>query len=187
MRASSLKCTLACLNTFCTKAPPAFCIAGREKRLQTASTHRTALSAFMLTMMLVVPSILPACNPAPPSDRQTDTSQPATPTLRLEWQLVTVENDMGNPETGITLLVNGRAVFIERALNVSEIAPGDYAHYAIPTHALLAAGGWWAGSGDYYYIDQTENELRVHHAVVDEMQPEGTGYEYRIIKTITLD
>ncbi len=60
------------------------------------------------------------------------------------------------------------------------IAPEAYATYEIPAEARFAAGGWWAGAGNYYYVIAEGNTLVVYHTAVDEMQEE-PGYSYRRI------
>lgn len=60
------------------------------------------------------------------------------------------------------------------------IGTEEYAAYEIPAEAKFAAGGWWAGAGNYYYVIAEGNTLAVYHAIADEMQEE-PGYSYRRI------
>lgn len=50
----------------------------------------------------------------------------------------------------------------------------DYHDYEIPKEAMAAVGGWFAGSGDYYYILSTKDDgIKVFAGWQDESQIDG--------------
>lgn len=60
------------------------------------------------------------------------------------------------------------------------IAPSSYPDYQIPTNALTAVGGWWAGGGDYLYAVEEGSQILIKQGSVDEMQVT-QDYGYQII------
>lgn len=69
--------------------------------------------------------------------------------------------------------------------NCDAIAAKDFGQYQIPAQAINAVGGWWAGSGDYFYIIEEGKELAVYQGSIDEMQEEN-DYGYEKVITFSL-
>lgn len=80
------------------------------------------------------------------------------------------QDDLGNPRSQIFLEVNGQEIDLQDAVACEKIEAKDYKTYQIPEAAVDACGGWWAGSGDYFYLikNTSSNYYQVMHAEVDE-------------------
>ena len=81
------------------------------------------------------------------------------------------------------------AIISERKTKMLEVASGcqviekeQYGDFQIPMDAAMAVGGWWAGAGDYFYAQSTDNKVVIFHAVIDEAQTD-TDYNYQKIAT----
>lgn len=87
--------------------------------------------------------------------------------LRCEERSGTTED---TPAAGVFAVVNTNKTKIAN-INACDLIEADvYPELGIPTDALMAVGGWWAGSGDYFYAQKGEkNEILFYHGVVDEM------------------
>ena len=59
---------------------------------------------------------------------------------------LTVDEAMPSFEVGLEL--NGTSHIIDTIMSCTNFSEGDYARYQIPTEAVSACGGWWAGAGD---------------------------------------
>ncbi len=85
------------------------------------------------------------------------------------------------PAFALYLQVDDRKSKVAETASACDVINSEaYATYEIPAEARFAAGGWWAGAGDYYYVIAEGNTLAVYHAAVDEMQEE-PGYSYKRI------
>lgn len=79
------------------------------------------------------------------------------------------------------------AIVSERKTKLLEVSSGcqvieeaQFADFQIPNDASAAVGGWWAGTGDYFYAQQNGAQIKFFHAVADEAQ-EKPGYDYQEI------
>ncbi|MEL6866071.1 MAG: hypothetical protein AAFP19_16710 [Bacteroidota bacterium] len=74
------------------------------------------------------------------------------------------------------------------ALNAcSPIRTADYGQYGIPSGALAATGGWFAGGGDYFYVESTaEGSFNCFQGWIDEGQ-QGNDYHYKIVMQLDKD
>lgn len=84
-----------------------------------------------------------------------------------------------NPKAAIYALVRENKIKIGEIVTGScqLIPPEEYEDFKIPAEALAAAGGWWAGAGDYFYILEAETEYVVMKGVLDEMMEGDMVYE----------
>lgn len=82
-----------------------------------------------------------------------------------------INQDEVSPKAAVYALVRENKIKIGEIVTgeCMLILPSDYANYKIPAEALSAAGGWWAGSGDYFYIIEAETEYVVMKGELDEM------------------
>lgn len=67
---------------------------------------------------------------------------------------------------------------------ISACEPIDSAHYGdyqIPAEALAAAGGWWAGAGDYFYARQSGNQIEFFQGALDEQDEVPNDFGYHLI------
>jgi hypothetical protein len=87
--------------------------------------------------------------------------------------------DEPDPESVLYLLHSETQHTIDTISTCSIIAREMYTTYNIPLNALSAAGGWWAGRGNFYYAIQEGDSLAVMHASPLQQQ-DSAGYEYKI-------
>lgn len=113
------------------------------------------------------------------SDNSHHTATDVTATLGVQLKCETVSKDEDVPKAAIYALVRENKVKIGEIItnDCKVIEADEYANFKIPADALTAAGGWWAGAGDYYYILEAENEYVVMKGRLEEMM-EGE-MEYR--------
>ncbi|NTW99520.1 MAG: SPOR domain-containing protein [Geobacteraceae bacterium] len=92
------------------------------------------------------------------------------------------EDSMGMPSSTILLSYRGAWIPIARVNGEPRIIDrGDFASYNVPQAAVAACGSWWAGSGDYFYVIKSKNQIVVFKGWVDEQQKEA-GYHWKMIK-----
>lgn len=85
------------------------------------------------------------------------------------------ENDVPNASV---FLVVGENKFKVADINVcAPISSEEYIQYQIPAESISAAGGWFAGFGEYLYAMQETEKIVVFQGTVDEMD-ETTDYGY---------
>lgn len=61
------------------------------------------------------------------------------------------------PSNKIQLELNGKKYPLANILTCEKFDKSDYQDHDIPSKAIDAAGGWWAGSGEYFYIEKKPN------------------------------
>ncbi|MCX6317641.1 MAG: hypothetical protein NTW29_10140 [Bacteroidetes bacterium] len=93
------------------------------------------------------------------------------------------EDSMGIPHSILYLQSGGKKITIDTIYSCGEIAPAEYAEKKIPADALMALGGWWAGSGDYFYLVVRNGKPVVYAGWQDEQQTdEGYHWEEKKLK-----
>lgn len=90
--------------------------------------------------------------------------------------------DMGSddfqPHFGVYAVVNESKTKIKEIATMCEpIAAEEYADLEIPSEAVAAVGGWWAGAGDYFYARKESEKVTFYYAAVDEMQEGPITYQ----------
>lgn len=85
------------------------------------------------------------------------------------------------PKFKITLLMDGFPYTLDTITSCQNFAPSDFSNYEVPDSALAACGGWFAGSGDYFYATKKENVLQVYYGWQGEEQAD-EGFNYQVIK-----
>lgn len=107
------------------------------------------------------------------------------PELKAKLFCKTTEDaETAMPKSMIFLRL-GKDIFrIGALLNCANIELDNYQDYQIPVDALTAAGGWWAGSGDYFYVIKDAGKFVVKQGMMDEMQA-ADDYGYRTIATFS--
>lgn len=134
---------------------------------------------YLLPIILVL--ALPALGKPLPSAR----SRVAHPRASLAWIFDIREDRAGNPRGRVFLRVARRRVLISR--NVSGhyhvLRRQDYAAHRVPSSAVTACAGWWAGQGEDLYMIRRPGRLRVFRRNLDESAPTPAA---RLIRTISL-
>jgi hypothetical protein len=86
--------------------------------------------------------------------------------------------DENDPQAVVYLSQLGVRHVIDTVYTCSIIAPQMYQTYDIPRNALSACGGWWAGSGNFYYTLQEGDSIAVMHAY--RIQNDSLGFHYSL-------
>lgn len=89
-------------------------------------------------------------------------------------------SDETMPRSALYAIINQGKTKIASISVCDTIGPKRYTEFQIPQKAVAAAGGWWAGSADYFYAIERNGEIEFLHAEIDEMQ-ETPGFQYRKI------
>lgn len=87
--------------------------------------------------------------------------------------------DEDDPQAVIYLSQQGSRHLIDTVYTCSVIAPEMYRTFDIPRHALSACGGWWGGSGSFYYTLQEGDSIVVLQATRQQEQ-DSLGFQYRV-------
>jgi hypothetical protein len=89
------------------------------------------------------------------------------------------EDESGIPRSVLVLAENGGAIALDTVrVSLAKIERERYAEMGIPTEALDACGGWYAGSGDYFYVVQRKGKAIVYKGFQDEAQTD-QGYHWQ--------
>lgn len=87
------------------------------------------------------------------------------------------EDDDMFPLVVVKALINGKEYLVDTVHAAEPYAPGDFASNQVPENALAAAGGWFAGSGDYFYMVHDGQHVVLMAGWQDEQQ-EGNDFHY---------
>lgn len=69
-------------------------------------------------------------------------------------------------------------------MHLEKIPYDDYEQYDIPKKAKTACGGWYAGTGDYFYSIEENGVIKIFYGWADEEQDE-KGFHWEIFTEIT--
>lgn len=106
-----------------------------------------------------------------------------SPELNVQLTCENIGSTDETPHFGVYLIVNNSKTKIKEITATCEaIDASEFANYEIPSEALTAVGGWWAGAGDYFYARRVGENIIVYYAGVDEEMSE-PGYPYEVIAT----
>ena len=87
-----------------------------------------------------------------------NTSPPtAEPKLSFICQ-VSKSNTEDVPSNNVFLVLDGKQYHLANILACEKFAKENYKNYEIPAHAIDACGGWWAGVGEYFYIEKKPSD-----------------------------
>lgn len=139
-----------------------------------------------LLLFLLIITVGAACQS---SEKQAENAPPkpkkvlpvdGVPTFQVE----NYKDSLDQPHSIISVVMGNRKVKVAETMSCEMIAKKDFGGFQIPGTALAACGGWWAGSGDYFYIVQTgEGIYDVMHGIADEAS-ESSDYGYKVIMNI---
>lgn len=98
---------------------------------------------------------------------------------------VLVCNTLRSPDThdlplaAVIVKAFGDSYVIDTVSVCQILKPEEYAQYGIPDTAISAAGGWWAGAGDYFFLTMTrDGDVLAYQGWQDEGQ-EDDDFHYR--------
>ena len=122
-----------------------------------------------------------------------ETTAPSTPNnvVRQEVSVPAFEIESyqkeEHPRSVISVTMGNRKAKVTDTVGSSIISKSDYAQYKIPSDAIQACGGWWAGYGEYFYLIQKgEGNYFVLKTSVEEQQ-EGEPYQYKEVMNINTE
>jgi hypothetical protein len=111
--------------------------------------------------------------------------------IKEEQDLITAEfvieynNNDEMPLTFISVNIKGVKHEVKSISGMADMIKNEqFEEMEIPSNAIAACGGWWAGAGDYFYLIKNDQSFDVYHGWQDEMQ-EDAGYHWTYLKEIT--
>ena len=90
-------------------------------------------------------------------------------------------DEFENPHKIVCVDVDGKTVVLDTVMACNTMTSKEYASHDIPSSAIDACGGWWAGAGDYFYLIEKNNRLLVYQGWLDEGQ-EDQSYHWKKVK-----
>lgn len=90
------------------------------------------------------------------------------------------------PRHEVFLQMGDSRVKLADILNCETITAETYEQYQVPSNALSAVGGWWAGAGDYLYVAMEGDQFVVKKGEMDEGKTDN-DYGYKTIMTFSKD
>lgn len=133
-------------------------------------------------------------NNPPDLSISTDSLTGVVKTIDTKWEFKKLgEGDYGEPKTQVYLIVNGKKNEIAKIeFGFSEYLRESYKDAKIPSDALTACRGWWAGAGIDYWVIRKDKELIVMGREIGETTDEkGEPGDYidepKKIKTIKFE
>ncbi|MFK8006122.1 MAG: hypothetical protein AB8H03_07120 [Saprospiraceae bacterium] len=97
-----------------------------------------------------------ACNSTSSNNEEDKNLSSEPPKLSLVCQPETSTIE-GAPAHSVHLMFNEEKIKLADILACETFKKENYAQYQMPTDALEACGGWWAGAGEYFYLYQKTN------------------------------
>ena len=104
--------------------------------------------------------------------------------IRVQLLCESLSQDVTEPLYAVYAIVEDGKVKIAETNVCETLDKEQWADYEIPAEALTAAGGWWAGGGDYFYAIQKGEEIQILQAFIDESQAE-VPYVYELLATFS--
>jgi len=131
------------------------------------------------TFLLLLSLLWSSCK----NEKTPDTipEEPKLEKLAAELQCTSLSTDDTMPKFQISLNLSGKNHILDTITMCASIAEADYARYDIPSEAIDAGGGYFAGGGDYFYLLQDGNACLVMQGWQDEMQ-EDEGFHYEQVR-----
>jgi len=104
--------------------------------------------------------------------------------VKLDCQRISAP-DSDNPLYEVALLAMNRRIPLDTVHACENFRDGDYAALEIPARAISACGGWYKGTGEYFYLTEEQTDLVVNYAWLREEQTTNR-YPYREIYRLKL-
>ena len=102
--------------------------------------------------------------------------------VALAWVFAIHDNQEGSPRGKVYLSVGGRRELVEAdaQYQFQVVSRAEYHDHAVPSGALCACSGWWAGGGEDLYVVRRGNRLKVYRRWLDE---ESGIFPYHLLRT----
>ena len=117
-------------------------------------------------------------------EAEVKTEPTGPPSIALSCRELVSPED-GDPQSEVSLSIGSETTIIDTIYACMPIEAADYPTHEIPSEAVSACGGWFAGAGDYAYALVEGSEVKVFMGWQDEMDPDG-GYHYELKKTVAI-
>lgn len=111
--------------------------------------------------------------------RKVENTTPEEP-IRVQLLCESLSQDVTEPLYAVYAIIEDGKVKISETSICETLDKEEWADYEIPAEALTAAGGWWAGGGDYFYAIQKGEEIHILQAFTDESMAE-EPYIYEVL------
>jgi hypothetical protein len=121
----------------------------------------------------------------PPADSNNDNKSSETPRATLQFICRDIGQGMDNPLYEVSLLVGNSYYTLDTIHTCNTIQRVNYDEYEVPEQAMSACGGWWKGSGDYFFAYEDMGDIVVMHAWQTEEQST-QGYFYKEARRLQL-
>lgn len=88
----------------------------------------------------------------------------ATPVQQLIWQVQSDFDSIHGPKSSLALIIDESTYLIRAnaAVKFSVIDREKWSEHDIPSNALTAAHGWWAGNGETLYVQKNDSSFSVY-------------------------
>ena len=91
------------------------------------------------------------------------------------------------PAHSVHLMMDGKKIKLANILACETFTKTDYKNYEMPKTTIDACGGWWAGAGEYFYLNKnSDNSYGVYYGQMYE-EKETKKYDYTELVRIKKD
>ena len=92
----------------------------------------------------------------------------------IHWSISVTHDTNLVPTSVMYLMVNKKSVWYIRVPgnDMKPMEPDHYDAWKVPKAVIAPAFGWFAGSGDIFYIKRVKNTLRIYRREMDESETE---------------
>lgn len=140
------------------------------------------MRARYLLPTILVPASLVLASPALAKPIQSARSKVTRPPA-VAWVFAIKDDRQGNPHGQVFLRVAGRRVLVSKNASghYHVLSRSEYHAHGVPSAAITACTGWWAGQGEDVYVIRRPGRLHVYARELDESAPLPAP---RLVKTI---
>lgn len=132
-----------------------------------------------LLLLLSLSMMTTACqsdnNNGATTEKVVETYSENTPKVAFVCEQISFDEAL--PESALYVTVNDNKIKLTNIPTCETYSKSDYENYDIPNAALAAAGGYFAGLGEYFYAVLENGKINIMAGWMDEMQEEG-GFHY---------
>lgn len=121
-----------------------------------------------------------ACGPDKPAEEDRSAKLGTAPPLNLQLICETVSESEEDPRSAVYALIDESKVKLAEIAACETIPADQFGQYQIPTDAVAAVGGWWAGFGDYIYARRVGESIEIFAGEAGESE-DNAGTQYRRI------